>query len=89
MLFRPKFEKLKNVPKYVDNTGEKFQANRNTFMISDKSIYMKKSTISTRIRSFTWNPFRKALSIPFLVFLSQKDEYIVTAFTAASTRKEY
>ena len=29
------------MPKYVDNTGEKFQANRDTFMISDKLIYVK------------------------------------------------
>ena len=33
-----KIKKLKNVPQHVDNTGKKFQANRNTFMISDKLI---------------------------------------------------
>ena len=28
------------MPKYVDNTGEKFQVNRNSFIISDKLIYV-------------------------------------------------
>ena len=62
------------MPKYVDNTGEKFQVNRNTSMISDKLIYVTnrefepESKVSHGIHSGNNYLFC------FFVFLSQKEK---------------